>query len=167
MLELTYIYSLMCHAIVMCSVLMAHHGRVLAQSSAEVARRALPGQARPAGENGARAHFELIVLTQRLTLTDDQQSQVRRALAEREQQMEELRQAMQNDPNAVGTERDKLRALRQETDVRVAALLSEQQKARFAAWVDERNAARGHLRQRHREEPPPARDELRESLALM
>ena len=167
MIELTYIYSLVSRAILLCSVLIAQRCCLLSQPSADVSRRAHPGQAQPAGANGARAHFELRVLTERLTLTVEQQMLVRSALAEQEQQIEELRQAMQNDPNAVGAEGDKLRAIRQATDARVAAMLSEEQKAGFAVWVDERNAAIEHRWRRHEEEAPPARDEVGVPLSLI
>ena len=167
MFELTYIYSVVSRAILLCSVLIAQRCCLLSQPSAEVSRRAHPEQAQPAGANGARAHFELRVLTERLTLTDEQQSRVRSALAEREQQIEELHQAIQNDPNAVGAESDKLRAIRRATDARVAELLSEEQKAGFAVWVDERNAAMERRRHRHEDEAPPARDEVEEPLSLI
>lgn len=166
MIELTYIYSVVSRAILLCSVLIANRCSVIAQMSGQPPRDTNSGHAH-AANNGARANFELRVLTERLSLSDEQQLRVKLALAEQEQEFAELREEMRNDPNAPGATADKLRAIRQATDAKVAALLSEEQQAGFAVWVDERNAAIEHRRQRNAEETPAAPEQVGEPLSLI
>lgn len=165
MMELTYIYSVVSRAILLCSMLIANRCGQLAQMSEQTPRGPHSGHAHAANDNGARANFELRILTERLSLNDDQQVQVKSALAEQEQEFAELREEMRNDPDAPGVTGDKLRAIRQTTDAKVAALLSEEQQARFAVWVDERNAAIEHRRYRH--ETPSAPEQVGEPLSLI
>jgi len=165
MIELTYIYSVVSRAVLLCSMLIANRCGLIAQVSEQTPRDPQSGHAH-AANNGARANFELRVLTERLSLSDEQQVQVKSALAEQEQEFAELREEMRNDPNAPGVTGDKLRAIRQATDAKVAALLSEEQQAGFAVWVDERNAAIEHRRHRYEEEPPAA-EQVGEPLSLI
>ena len=94
------------------------------------------GQMRPRGGNPER---ELQQLTQRLNLTADQQGQVKTLLAERSKKMEELRSAAPSaDGSTAPAPREQMEAIRNDTDTKINALLNDDQKAKFAAWQQER-----------------------------
>jgi protein CpxP len=94
------------------------------------------GQMRPRGGNPER---ELQQLTQRLDLTADQQGQVKTLLAERTKKMEALRNAAPSaDGSAQPAPREQMEAIRNDTDTKISALLNEDQKAKFAAFEQER-----------------------------
>jgi protein CpxP len=112
------------------------------------------GQMRGRGGNPER---ELQQLTQVLSLTPDQQTQVKGLLAERRQKMEELRKASAGtDASAQGAppNRDQVMAIRSATDTKITALLNDDQKTKFAAWQQERKA-RMKQQQGGGEAPPP------------
>ena len=112
------------------------------------------GQMRGRGGNPER---ELQQLTQRLSLTPDQQTQVKGLLAERRQKMEELRKSSSGtDASAQGAppNRDQVMAIRSATDTKINSLLNDDQKTKFAAWQQERKA-RMQQRQGGGEAPPP------------
>jgi Spy/CpxP family protein refolding chaperone len=112
------------------------------------------GQMRGRGGNPER---ELQQLTQRLSLTPDQQTQVKGLLAERRQKMEELRKASAGtDASAQGAppNRDQVMAIRSATDTKINSLLNDDQRTKFAAWQQERKA-RMQQRQQGGDAPPP------------
>ena len=100
----------------------------------------------PAGQMHGRGNpeRELQQLTQTLSLTPDQQTQVKSLLAERRQKMEELRKT------SAGTDaapqgpppRQQMEAIRNDTDTKINALLNDDQKPKFAAWQQRRMQGR-------------------------
>jgi hypothetical protein len=98
-------------------------------------------------------------LVQLLTLTDAQQTQVKTLLAEQRQQIVDLHKALQNDsgqdPRA---SRDKVEAIRDATETKIAALLDDAQKPKFADWQQKRKAAVERRRRQDDQPPPPPPD---------
>jgi protein CpxP len=100
----------------------------------------------PAGQTGRRGgnpERELQQLTQALSLSADQQTQVKGLLAERRQKVEELRKAASGSDaatQAATPTREQMEAIRKETDGKINALLNDDQKGKFAAWQQERKA---------------------------
>jgi Spy/CpxP family protein refolding chaperone len=112
------------------------------------------GQMRGRGGNPER---ELQQLTQRLSLTPDQQTQVKALLAERRQRMEELRKSSSGtDATTQGAppNRAQMMAIRNDTDTKITALLNDDQKTKFAAWQQERKE-RMQQREGGTAPPPP------------
>jgi protein CpxP len=98
------------------------------------------GQMRYRGGNQER---QLRRLTRMLSLTPDQQTQVKGLLTERRQRMEELRKssaAGDASAQAAPPSREPMEAIRNDTDTKISALLNDDQKTKFAAWQQERNA---------------------------
>jgi Spy/CpxP family protein refolding chaperone len=92
-------------------------------------------QAQPGGGmrgGGPNVDRQLGQLTQALTLTADQQTQVKALLEQRRGKMEALR--------ASGTQptREQMEGIRKDTDAKITALLSDDQKTKYAAWQQER-----------------------------
>jgi protein CpxP len=112
----------------------------------------------PAGQMRGRSgnpERELQQLTHVLSLTPDQQTQVKALLAERRQKMEELRKASagtDTSAQAATPIRDQMMAIRSATDTKITALLNDDQKSKFAAWQQEREA---RMKQRQGGEAPP------------
>ena len=104
------------------------------------------GQMRGRGPNAER---ELGQLTQTLSLTPDQQTQVKALLQERRGKMEALRSG-ENPPS-----REQMQAIRKDTDAKIAALLNDDQKTKFAAWQQQRMQGRGPGGPGGGEPPPP------------
>jgi protein CpxP len=113
----------------------------------------------PAGQMHGRGNpeRELQQLTQTLSLTPDQQTQVKSLLAERRQKMEELRKT------SAGTDaapqgpppRQQMEAIRNDTDTKINALLNDDQKTKFAAWQAQRKARMEHRGGPDGAAPPP------------
>ena len=84
------------------------------------------------GRRGPNAERELGQLTQALSLTPDQQTQVKALLQERRGKMEALRSS--------GTQptREQTEGIRKDTDDKISALLNDDQKAKFAALQQQR-----------------------------
>jgi Spy/CpxP family protein refolding chaperone len=84
------------------------------------------------GHRGPNAERELGQLTQTLSLTPDQQTQVKALLQERRGKMEALRSS--------GTQptREQMESIRKDTDDKISAFLTDDQKAKFAAWQQQR-----------------------------
>ena len=109
------------------------------------------------GRRGGNPERELQQLTERLQLTTDQQAQVKTLLAERRQKVEELRKSSSGgdaSAQAAPPSREQMVAIRNDTDTKISALLNEDQKAKFAAWRQERRA-RMEQRQGAGGNPPP------------
>jgi periplasmic protein CpxP/Spy len=110
----------------------------------------------PAGRMHGRGNpeRELQQLTQVLSLTPDQQTQVKSLLAERRQKMEDLRNASAGtDAASQGPPpRQQMEAIRNDTDTKINALLNDDQKTKFAAWQAQRKARMQH---QGGDAPPP------------
>jgi Spy/CpxP family protein refolding chaperone len=95
------------------------------------------------------------MLTQRLNLTADQQTQVKAVLTEQRQKMEALRNAAPADSadssQATPNRRQQMEAIRTDTDTKITALLNDDQKAKYAAMVQKRN----QRMEEHGGAPPP------------
>ncbi|MGO9339933.1 MAG: hypothetical protein ACLPY1_20730 [Terracidiphilus sp.] len=115
----------------------------------------------PAGQMGRRggnSERELQQLTERLQPTTDQQTQVKGLLAERRQKMEELRKSSSGSDasgQAVPPSREQMEAIRNDTDTKISALLNDDQKAKFAAWQQERKARMQRREGPGGDNPPP------------
>jgi Spy/CpxP family protein refolding chaperone len=80
-------------------------------------------------------------LTRALSLTADQQTQVKALLESQRQQIQQLRQsAPANSANgqAAQPDRTQFQAIRQDTRTKIEALLNDQQKAKFEAMLQRR-----------------------------
>jgi Spy/CpxP family protein refolding chaperone len=110
-------------------------------------------------QRGPGIERELRQLTQVLTLTEEQQTQVKELLTARRQQMEALRKPSATNDATSETQqptREQVEAIREATDTKISALLNDEQKAKFAAWQQQRK----QMMERHRGQPdsqaPPA-----------
>ena len=122
-----------------------------------------PGQMEQA--HGPSVERELKHLTQLLALSDDQQTQVKAVLTDQHQQIEALFKPADSDKSGemqmpsretMEANRTAIKALREATQAKIAALLSDDQKTKFAAWVKkhEKSAAQ----QEGDDMPPPPPD---------
>ncbi len=110
------------------------------------------------GHRGGNPERELQRLTERLQLTTDQQTQVKNLLAERRQEMEELRKSSSGgdaSAQAATPSREQMEAIRSGTDTKISALLNEDQKAKFAALQQERKARMERRQGPGSDNPPP------------
>jgi Spy/CpxP family protein refolding chaperone len=87
---------------------------------------------------------ELNQLTQVLSLTSDQQAQVKPLLVAQREKVEALRSSSAGSEPAVQPARDEIEAIHKDTDAKIAALLNDDQKTKFAAWQQQRRERRGH-----------------------
>jgi protein CpxP len=112
----------------------------------------------PAGPNHQRGgpERELQHLTQMLSLTADQQSQVKTLLTEQRQKMEALRNS-NSEASGQGAppRREQMESIRNETDTKITALLNDDQKTKFAAWQQERKARMQQRQGPGGDNPPP------------
>ena len=104
------------------------------------------GQMRGRGPNAER---ELGQLTETLSLTPDQQTQVKALLQERRGKVEALRSG-ENPPS-----REQMQAIRKDTDAKISALLNDDQKTKFAAWQQQRMQGRRGPGGPVGDQPPP------------
>jgi Spy/CpxP family protein refolding chaperone len=136
-------------------------GILAATCSALWAQNGSQPDASPTGQMGRRRgnpERELQQLTERLQLTTDQQAQVRTLLAERRQKMEELRKSSSGgdaSAQAAAPSREQMEAIRNDTDTKISSLLNEDQKAKFAAWQQERKARMEQRQGPGGDNPPP------------
>jgi len=129
-----------------------------------------PGQMQQS--SGPSVKRELKNLTQLLTLTTAQQAQIKTILTEEHQQMETLFSQSRRDEqstktsadskadgdestrkDAMETSRAAAKAIREEADVKISAVLTEDQKAKFESWEQKREAA--SKQQEDDDMPPP------------
>jgi Spy/CpxP family protein refolding chaperone len=136
-------------------------GILAATCSALWAQNESQPDAQPAGQmgrHGGNPERELQQLTERLQLTTDQQTQVKSLLTERRQKMEELRKSSSGaDASAQSAppSREQMEAIRNDTDTKIAALLNDDQKTKFAAWQQERKARMERRQGSGGDNPPP------------
>jgi Spy/CpxP family protein refolding chaperone len=88
-----------------------------------------PGQM---GQRGPNAERELAQLTEALSLTPDQQTQVKTILKERREKMEALR------ASGAQPTREQMMAARKDTDTKISTLLNDDQKTKFATFQQQR-----------------------------
>jgi periplasmic protein CpxP/Spy len=145
--ELVYGYMLARRTLLLAGVLAVSCCALWAQNDSPP-----PGQMRQRG-NPER---ELQQLTQMLSLTADQQTQVKTLLAEQRQKMEALRNAPSGGASSQATppSREQMQAIRQDTDSKITALLNDDQKPKFAAWQQQRKEAMEHRRGPGGDSPP-------------
>jgi Spy/CpxP family protein refolding chaperone len=98
---------------------------------------------------GPNAERELGQLTYHLSLTPDQQTQVKALLQERRGKMEALRSG------GTPPTREQMMTIRKDTDTKISALLNEDQKTKFAALQQERMEHRRGPGGPGGDQPPP------------
>jgi Spy/CpxP family protein refolding chaperone len=111
------------------------------------------GQSGPMGHRGFNPERQLQMLTHVLSLTTEQQAQVKTLLTEQSQKMEELRKTSStadSSGQAAPPNREQMEAVHNDTDAKITALLNDDQKTKFAAWQQQRKE-----RMEHRESGPP------------
>jgi Spy/CpxP family protein refolding chaperone len=116
---------------VLAAVLLAGSCALWAQSDQPPA----PPNGPPQGEmrgRGPNAEREIGQLSQTLSLTPDQQTQIKALLKERHSKVEALRSS-ENRPS-----REQMQAIRKDTNTKISALLNDDQKTKFAAWQQQR-----------------------------
>jgi Spy/CpxP family protein refolding chaperone len=97
---------------------------------------------------------ELKQLTKALTLTPDQQTQVKAVLTDRNQQIEALFQrSMPASREAMAENQAAVKTVRSEAQTKIDALLTDDQKTKYAAW--NKKQAKAEARQVNGEMPPP------------
>jgi len=96
------------------------------------------GEMRPRGPNLER---QLQQLTETLSLSADQQTQVKVILSDQREKMEALRKSSAGadaSSQAGPPNREQMDAIRNDTDTKISALLNDDQKAKFAQWQAQR-----------------------------
>ena len=90
-------------------------------------------------------------LTERLSLTDDQQAKIKPILEDQRTQMQAL---MKDDSLSPDDRRAKGRSIRESTDTKIRDVLTDDQKKKYDAWQQE---MRDRMRQRQQggNNPPP------------
>ncbi len=133
--------------LLLAGILFATCGALWAQNDAPPAG--------PMHRRGTPEH-ELQQLSQTLSLTADQQTQVKAILAERRQKMEALRNpsAGTDAASQPAAPHQQMKQIRDETDAKITALLNDDQKAKFAAWQQQRKE-RMERHEGHDGPPPP------------
>jgi protein CpxP len=119
--------------LLMAAILVVSCGALLAQNDAP--------SAAPMHQRGGNPERELQQLTRALSLTADQQTQVKALLTEQRQKMEALRNSSSDaSSQAAPSRREQMESVRNETDTKITALLNDDQKTKFAAWQQQRKA---------------------------
>jgi Spy/CpxP family protein refolding chaperone len=155
--EFAYGISRVRRTLLMAGVMMAGSCALWAQADGQSG----PPPDEPHGgmhHRGPGMERQLRDLTQALTLNATQQAQVKTLLEAQRQQMEALRQpAAGSDPNSEPPRpsREQMEQIHQATDAKIAALLNDDQKAKFAAWQKQRQQRMEQHRGPDGEQPPP------------
>lgn len=132
MIDLRYGYLLARRTLLLAGMLAVACCAIQAQSDSQPAGR-MPGRGGP--------ERELPQLTQVLSLTADQQAQVKGLLAERWQKMQALHRPADSTEaasQAPPPSREQMEAIRNDTDAKIMALLDDDQKTKFATWQQQR-----------------------------
>ena len=107
-------------------------------------------------DTGSRVDHELKHLTQMLDLSAAQQTQVKALLTDQKAQLDTLRKSVEEqDGPPSETIRQKASAIRDDTNSKIAALLSDDQKTKYSAWLEKRKEAEERRRQQQGDGPPP------------
>lgn len=96
------------------------------------------GGGRMMGTPEERATKATTTLTDKLTLTADQQTKVKAILLDQNAQMDKARAEAGDDRQAMRT---KMMAMMQENNTKINALLTDDQKKAYASYLEERKAA--------------------------
>lgn len=95
----------------------------------------------PAGEmhRGPNMERQLEHLTRVLSLSPDQQTQVKAILTEQRGKMEAMRRSSAtSDAQGAPPNREQMETVRNDTDTKISALLNDEQKTKYAAWQQQR-----------------------------
>ena len=133
---------------VLAAVLLAGSCALWAQADQPPAPPTGPPQGEMRGR-GPDTERELGQLTYHLSLTPDQQTQVKALLQERRGKMEALRSG------GTPPTREQMMTIRKDTDTKISALLNEDQKTKFAALQQERMEHRRGPGGPGGDQPPP------------
>ncbi|RZL15808.1 MAG: periplasmic heavy metal sensor [Pedobacter sp.] len=96
------------------------------------------GQGRRGGTPEERAKRQTEMLSEKLTLTADQKAKVQAIYLEQGPRMRKLRDSLGDDRTAV---RAAMVKANEQNEAKIAAVLTDDQKKAFTAWVKERNEA--------------------------
>ena len=132
----------------MAAALLAGSCALWAQADQPPAPQAGPPQGQMRGR-GPNAERELGQLTEALSLTPEQQTQVKALLLERHSKVEALRSG-----EAPPT-REQMETIRKDIDTRISMLQNEEQKPKFAAWQARRMQGRRGPGGEQAPAPPP------------
>jgi len=88
-------------------------------------------------QRGPNPEREIAQLTEALSLTPDQQTQVKALLKARREKVEALRSAAERPT------REQMQAVRKDTDAKINAILNEDQKTKYAAWEEQHRRGPG------------------------
>ncbi|MGB6691979.1 MAG: hypothetical protein WBE76_29405 [Terracidiphilus sp.] len=140
MFEVTYGLMLARRAFLSASILIASCCALYAQADTQTAP---PANGPAAGEmyhHGLQVERELNQLSRVLSLTGEQKTQVKSILEAQHQQIEQLRNSTAQNSQASGAQpnREQIQAIRQDTNSKIEALLSDEQKTKFEAWEQQR-----------------------------
>jgi Spy/CpxP family protein refolding chaperone len=140
MFEIAYGFQLARRALVLAVTFAAGCCAVWAQTEAPASPSA---GGPPPGEHwrGPGVERELHHLTEILSLTAEQQTQVKALLVAQRQQLEALRAATPANSAETGptpAAREQMQTIHQTTDEKISALLNDEQKTKFAAWQQQR-----------------------------
>jgi septal ring factor EnvC (AmiA/AmiB activator) len=127
MIDFVYFVSLARRGLLVASILVASCCVFCAQAD---------GQARAGMRQHGGVERELVELTQALGLSGDQQAQVKAVLEERRSKMEALR------ASGAPPSREQIELIHKEANQKIAALLSDDQKGKFAAWQQQNRERR-------------------------
>jgi len=104
------------------------------------------------GRGGGNPERQLQMLTERLSLTADQQTQVKALLADQRQKMQVLRESNSGAP----PDRQQMEGIRNETDTKINALLNDDQRPSLRSG--KRSATRAWRQQGPDQPPPPPQE---------
>ncbi len=141
MFEFTYGLLLARRALLTASILFTSCCLALAQTDTQATPQASSPAAGPMHYHRHGVERQVKHLTHLLSLTPDQQTQVKAILAEQRQQMQQLRSsAAQNGQNSAASQpdREQFQSIRQDTKTKIEALLNDDQKTKFEAWIQQR-----------------------------
>ena len=96
------------------------------------------GQGRRGGTPEERAKRQTEMLSEKLTLTADQKAKVQAIYLEQGPRMRKLRDSLGDDRTAF---RAAMVKANEQNEAKIAAVLTDDQKKAFTAWVKERNEA--------------------------
>jgi periplasmic protein CpxP/Spy len=153
MFEFGYGLLLARRALLTASILIASCCALYAQGDTQAAP---PANGPSGGEmyhHGPQVQRELKQLSRVLSLTDEQQTQVKTILEAQHQQIEQLRNSTAPSGQAAESQpsREQIEAIRQGTNSKIEALLNDEQKTRFEAWLQQRKE---RMEQRRGQEAP-------------
>jgi periplasmic protein CpxP/Spy len=156
MFELGYGLLLARRALLTASILIASCCALYAQTDTQATP---PANGPAAGEMYHHRHGverQLNQLSRVLSLTDEQKTQVKSILQAQHQQMEQLRNSnvQSGQANEAQPSHEQIQAIRQDTKSKIEALLNDDQKVKFEAWVQQRKERMQQRRQPQGQQAP-------------